>query len=169
MDENFFNPKNQVYGFAFTKNNISVRTLYKLKNVDCCYQVFGKVSIDGYIDSFLSREQPEYILGMGVYSGKDQDKIRIETKCTNKFRNGFMNGSQLEKIDIHPFLKPHSLTKYAEGLGNSYCNLVSWKIMSKIKNGELKSKYTFLHIPKGMNVWQVVEEIDAMLARFKQI
>lgn len=41
------------------------------------------------------REQPGYILGLGVYSGKDQDKIRIETKCTNQFRNDFINGDKL--------------------------------------------------------------------------
>lgn len=168
-NDDFFNHKNQIYGFAFGKGNVSAYTLWKLRNIDCCYQVFGEGSIDGYIDNFLMREQPGYILGLGIYSGRDQDKIRIETKCSNKFRNGFMDdGKKLIEFDINPFLEPGEMSKFSEGIGNSYCNMASWKIMSKIGSGELKSKYSFLHIPRAIKTWQAVREIDELLRVFRQ-
>lgn len=167
MSDVDFKPEKQVYGFAFGKGNVSTYTLWRLKNIDCCYQLFGETSIDHYIDHFLLHDQPGYILGIGIYSGIDQDKIRIEAKCTNQFRNDFMEGNYLKELDIKPFLKPNQSAKLACSIGNSYCNMASWKIMSKINKGELKSKYTFLHVPKYFKTWQAVVEIDEMLSKFK--
>jgi hypothetical protein len=106
-------------------------------------------------------------LGLGVYSGRDQDKIRIEKSCTNKFRNDFIEGDGLIEIKIIPYLKPSQNSKYAQGIGNSWCNLISWKIMTIINKGELASKYTFLHIPKRMKTGLAVAKIDEMLEAFK--
>jgi len=71
-----------------------------LKNIDCCYLVFGISSIEQYLN-FLTQGQPKYILGLGVYTGIDQDKIRIEEICTSKFKNGFINGDKLEICKIN--------------------------------------------------------------------
>jgi hypothetical protein len=158
----------QIYGFAFGKGNISAWTLWRLKNIDCCYQVFGEKSIDGYL-RFLLHNKPEYILGLGVYSGIDQDKIRIEAKCSNQFRNGFMEGNKLQELNIKPYLEPLENSKFGEGIGNSYCNMASWKIMNLINQNKLSSRYTFLHIPKIMKVWFAVAEIDKMLEILKKI
>lgn len=70
----------RIYGFAFSGLS---SLLYRLKEIDCCYLIFGEASINKYIE-FLLHDQPEYIIGLGLYSGKDQDKIRIETLCSNK-------------------------------------------------------------------------------------
>ncbi len=48
-------------------------------------------------------------------------------------------------------------------LGNSWCNLVSWKIMRLIEKGELQAKYNFLHIPKSFRTNTVIEIIEAMV------
>lgn len=156
----------QIYGFAFGKGNISAYTLWRLKNINCCYQVFPN-NFDSYLN-FLTHDQSEYILGLGVYSGGDQDKIRIEKVCTNKFRNDIVEGDGLIEKKIDPYLKPSENSKYTQGIGNSWCNLTSWKIMKLINEGELASKYTFLHIPKKMKTWLAVTEIDKMLAAFKK-
>ncbi len=55
------------------------------------------------------------------------------------------------------------LSKYAAGIGNSYCNLVSWKIMRSISQKKLKSQYTFLHTPKSLRIITLVKEIDFLL------
>lgn len=161
------NPRNQIYGFAF-KGNISASTLSLLKNIDCCYQLSGKRSIDGYIENFLMREQPGHIVGLGMYSRVVQDKIRIETECTNQFRNGFLDGGTTRiTLPLQPFLKPGSTSKFARGIGTSYCSMASWKIMTKIQSGELSAQYTFLHIPKTMPVWVAVKEIDELLKVYR--
>lgn len=150
----------QIYGFAFGRN-LSASVLWRLKNIDCCYQIFPN-NLDRYLQMLL-HDQPEYILGLGVYSGVDQDKIRIETKCSNQFRNDFIKGNEFEEILISPYLKPSILTKYAEGIGNSYCNMVSWQIMQLILQKKLRSQYTFLHIPKSLGTITLVKEIDSLL------
>lgn len=156
----------QIYGFAFGKANVSVYTLWQLKNINCCYQVFPN-NFESYL-RFLLHNKPEYILGLGVYSGRDQGKIRIEKVCTNKFRNDFIEGDSLAEIKIKPYLQPSQNSKFAQGIGNFYCNLISWKIMKLINEKRLASKYTFLHIPKKMKTWLAVAEIDRMLTAFKE-
>lgn len=54
--------------------------------------------------------------------------------------------------------------KYATAMGNSWCNLISWKIVELIQNGKLKSHYTFVHIPKDFPISEAAEIInDALL------
>lgn len=146
----------KLFGFAFTKRNISYQTLYCLRNIDCCYLLWGEKSINKYLE-FLLEHQPEFILGLGIYTGRDQKKIRIETKCSNG----------LSKTDINPFLKPYQNSIFAESIGNSFCNLASWKIMELINLGNLKSRYTFLHLPKSMAPSFAVEEIESMIKHFR--
>lgn len=153
---------NQVYGFALGSTG---HLLYRLKNIDCCYLVFPN-NLDMYLQ-MLIHDKPSYILGLGSYSGVDQDKIRIETVCSNQFRNDFVEGDQYTEIEINPFLKPTAAIKYATAIGNSYCNLVSWKIMQLINHDKFHSFYTFLHIPKTMKSWVASQEIDKALQEFK--
>lgn len=144
---------NHLFGFAFTRRNISCRTLYSLKEIDHRYLLWGKKSIDKYLEILL-KEQPEYILGLGIYTGRDQSKIRIETKCITP------SGKELV---ISPFLKPGINSVLTETIGHSYCNLVSWKIMSLINSGKLKSQYTFLHLPKTMDIKIAVSEVEKLI------
>src|SRR6185369_4529884 len=109
--------------------------------------------LDGFVEK-LKTLQPKLILGLGMYSRKDKDKLRIETQC---------------KIDdksyaINHFLNPLSKSKLAKGIGNSYCNYISAKIMEKIKSKELDAQYTFIHIPKSFSVSEAVKEIEAMIS-----
>lgn len=154
-----------IYGFAFGKGSCA-DILWRLKEIDCCYQVFGETSVKSYMN-FLIHDQPAYIIGLGLYSGVDQGKIRIEQKCSNKFRNEYREETSLTEIEINYFLQPLRNSKYASGIGNSYCNLISYKIMKLIQSGELKAQYTFLHIPKLMKQWEAQKEIDHMLLQFK--
>jgi pyrrolidone-carboxylate peptidase len=111
-------------------------------------------------------DQPDYILGMGIYSGKDQDAIRIETVTTNKFRNDPIEKDVADDhLKINYFLKPtdHDV-KLASGMGNSWCNLISWKIMRLIMNKKLASQYSFLHIPKTFSSYRTIKIIKRMLA-----
>lgn len=157
-------PKPQIYGFALGGTS---RILYRLKNINCCYLIFPN-NIYHYLNILL-HDQPSYILGMGSYSGIDQDKIRLETVCSNQFRNDCVEGNTHAEMRINPFLKPTPQMKLAAGIGNSYCNLVSWKIMQLINGSQLRSRYTFLHIPKTMKSWVSSQEIDRMLHEFKYI
>ncbi len=152
-----------IYGFAFTTNNIGTKTLYKLSSIDHCYILWSN-NIDNYLNLLL-HDQPELILGLGTYSGVDQDQIRIETQTTNKFRNNPIDPDPLNKstISLAPFLKPADGSKIASGLGNSWCNLVSWKIINLINHKTLKSKYTFLHIPKKFSISQATNIIENMI------
>lgn len=149
---------NNLYGFSLSGQ--TSRILWKLKNVDMCYEVWSN-NIDHYL-KMLIHDQPKYILGMGTYTGVDKDSIRIETVTKNQFRNEVIEKDFpiSKQLDINPFVKQSENTKLASALGNSWCNLISWKIMRLIENKELNSQYTFLHIPSSFKLDESVEIID---------
>ncbi|OGD83579.1 hypothetical protein A2572_04745 [Candidatus Collierbacteria bacterium RIFOXYD1_FULL_40_9] len=141
--------------------NLRVReiAIYQLKSPDCCYIVYGS-NIDHYL-KILLHDQPSHILGLGSYSGADQVKIRIETITTNRFRNDPIEAYAPDELRINNYLETSNENfKMASALGNSYCNLISWKIMRLIENGELKSRYSFLHIPKEMFNKDLISLLD---------
>ncbi|MBD3329346.1 hypothetical protein GF357_02520 [Candidatus Dojkabacteria bacterium] len=156
-----------LYGFAFQKRNISCRTLYNLKQVDARYLLWGAKSMDAYIERRLLPDQPDHILGMGVFYGNVKHQVRIETKFCNKFKNKLLDGvQQIESVEIDPFLKiPDEETDciYSDNLTTSYCNLISWKIVKLIEEGKLRSKYCFLHIPKRMDLDRVCVVVERMI------
>ena len=154
--------KNQIYGFALGKTRTS-KILYSLSKVDHCYLLF-KNNLGHYL-SVVLRGRPKYLLGLGTYSGIDQEKIRIETKCTNQFRNKLVDENRLQQMQITPFIKENQYMKIANKLGNSYCNFFSWKIMRFIKQHNLETQYTFLHIPNKFDWRLAVTSIDEELGR----
>lgn len=153
-----------MHAFAFTRRNISCQTLYQLKNrkIDHRYLLWGEVSIDLYTKQLL-HDQPDYILGLGRYGGRDKDKIKIERTCSNQFGKRLLGNDNYEELEINSFLKPGKLSIYSKSIKTSYCNLVSWKIMSLIKENKLKAKYCFLHIPTTFKLHETVGEIEEMI------
>jgi pyrrolidone-carboxylate peptidase len=149
-----------LYVFALTSE--LGRLLYQLKSPDCCYIVYGN-NIDHYLKMLL-HDQPSHILGLGSYSGVDQDKIRIETITTNRFRNDPIEAYAPDELRINNYLETSNENfKVVSALGNSYCNLISYKIMRLIEKGKLKSQYSFLHIPKGLYHTDLISLIDKLL------
>lgn len=151
-----------LYGFSLS--GFTSRILWRLTPLDMCYEVWSN-NIEHYLQMLL-HDQPKYILGMGTYFGVDQDAIRIETITKNQFRNEAIekNLPKVKTIRIQPFVRQVDQTKYASALGNSWCNLVSWKIARLIEKGELRSQYTFLHIPKLFRTNDALKIIEAMIS-----
>jgi pyrrolidone-carboxylate peptidase len=151
-----------LYSFAFG-GNLSAQVLHCLDSaIDHRYFIRPK-NLNRYLE-ILVNDQPEYILGMGLYAGRDQDKIRLELKCSNKFKNQILDYPNFVELKINPFLTPLDYSKLASGIGFYYCNLISYKIVSLIKEEKLKSSYTFLHIPKKFDKQKATIEIQSILA-----
>jgi len=141
-----------IFGFL-NKGNISGMVVKKLNIKDkFLIPYYKKPHINGINDliNLITINNPEYILGIGSYSGIDFDSIRIETLTKNKFRNNRIG--EKDKYVISPFLSIDNNYKLANAMGNSWCNLVSYKIMELIDNHKISSSYTFLHIPKKYNL-----------------
>jgi len=152
----------RIFGFAFTRFNISSRTLYSLSGIDYRYLLWGESTMNRYLKLIIDK-QPKYLVGMGIYTGRDKEHIRIETVCTNQFRKSYISGDTIQKQVIKPFVQESGVCIFSQSIGASYCNLISWKIMSAISEGKLKCQYTFLHIPKSMNVELVRSEVQKLL------
>lgn len=121
-------------------------------------KIYIESNIEG-INNFVLKtdfNNYDYVIGCGVYSGTDKKQIRIETKCSSQFRN---NKDKLETLPIIYFFKPNNDFKISTGIGNSWCNLVSYLILKKSQN----IKYTFLHIPKTFDYINAAEIIDRQL------
>ena len=149
--------------YAFSLSGFTSRILWRLKPLNMCYEVWPN-NIDHYLQ-MLVYEQPKYILGLGTYFGIDQDNIRIETVTKNQFRNTLIetNYQITKKLILEPFVRQVPQAKLASALGNSWCNLISWKIARLIEKGEVQSQYTFLHIPKSFRVSAAIEIIESMI------
>lgn len=142
--------------FAFKNTNAErvargLSTLFEVIYLDSSVK-----SVKDFVNDInLSRYQ--YIIGLGDYSGRDTDQLRVETKCNNQFRN---NKTTLECINIPHFIKQDEYVKYANGIGNSWCNLVSYMLL---KNNPEIRKYTFVHIPKKFPINIAVNNLRRQL------
>ena len=146
--------------FSF-EGNISQEVLDKLSNKHKAVINSDESEINKFIKGLLF-DHYSFIIGLGEYSGKDKDRLRIEVVCSNKFRNKVL-GQEYKKINISEFLKPSSKSKLAKGIGNSYCNLISYLIMKNIKESNQQILYAFIHIPKGFSVEEAANEINQIL------
>lgn len=100
----------------------------------------------------------KYIIGLGQYSGKDKDNLRIETQCNKNFRNNEIEKSNHLQLD--DILLPAYKSKLSVGLGNSWCNLLSVMMLNNPNRNYL---YAFIHIPKNCKTEEATEEIFKML------
>ncbi len=127
-------------------------------------------NIEDYLAELI-RTQPDYILGLGDYTGKDQEQLRIETIAKNQFRNQaiMLNSPLRQECKLNSFLPLVEEVKIAKALGNSWCNLISWHIGNLIQEGKLKSQYTFLHIPKKFSASRAAKIIEEMLLKLKTV
>lgn len=150
--------------FAF-KNTIAEKVLYQLTFEHSYVIQSDRKEIINFV-KHISLNAPQFIIGIGEYSGRDRELIRIETMCSNKFRNT-ISGDSLEKVRLHTFLKPGKHSKYATGIGNSYCNFVSYEIMRKIRDCKLPTRYNFLHIPKEFDSQMATQEITSLISFLK--
>lgn len=147
----------KILTFSFD-GNISEEVLARLHNIATKYVVASdQAKVHDFIKNTKFNDF-DYVLGMGMYSGRDASKIRIETVYTNKFHN---NQRDDDSVAVIPFLHESEQFKITKRIGNSYCNLVSYLFVSK----HPKVPYTFLHIPKNYSVKDATTVIDAQLER----
>lgn len=145
--------------FAF-KGTIAEKIARELESLVVIHIVdSSKRAIDELV-GYIQQEDYDYVLGMGMYSGRDQDQLRIEKECSSQFRN---DKDDLEYVTLPYFMKPDENIKEVTGIGNSWCNLVSYKIMKKIS----PNHFTFLHIPKTFDVNKAVKLVDKQLAKLR--
>ncbi|GEM_PF-2300452 len=146
--------------FAF-KGNISEQVLSKLHISDSLYLHSTTESIALFLRK-IQTIQSRFILGLGMYSGRDRDKLRMETICSNRFRNSIL-GNTVKYWKINYFLKPNADVKPASGIGNSYCNYISFQIGTLIQKQNLDLHYTFIHIPKNFDKEKAITTLRHLL------
>ena len=143
-----------IFGF---KGNISGEIL---KDLEIKSDKVLLTNLDSFTDllNTIQIKNPNYILGLGQYSGKDQKYIKLEICCSNRFRN---SPDIPERININSFINPTNQIHLANSIGNSFCNKISYQIM---KNHPKHSRYTFLHIPKNFDQKKAKSIIEESLA-----
>jgi pyrrolidone-carboxylate peptidase len=98
-----------------------------------------------------------HVICMGMYGGRDQSVLRLETACSSKFR---ARDELNEVVKLEPFIVPTDGIKLATGIGTSYCNLLAFCMTRKLRNDQ---KFTFIHIPKRMRIEKAVRLIEVSL------
>jgi hypothetical protein len=124
---------------------------------------FGDVVVlDSSVDTIeafvanIHAEKYQGILGLGSYSGMGSSELRIETTCTSQFRN---DTEPLQKKRIPFFFKSSARLRLTNGIGNSWCNLLSYKIVTAFPD----KPFTFLHIPSAFQPSEAIDIISRQL------
>lgn len=128
---------------------------------DTAYIESSERAIDKFV-SELDLGLYEYIIGFGLYTGPDKDKLRVETQYTSKFKTSTMEGLP-GTISVEPLFRENENIKSAKAIGNSYCNLVSYKFTQRISEEGACTKYNFIHVPRGFDIDLAVETIHEQL------
>lgn len=103
---------------------------------------------------YIKDQRPSKVIALGMYSGKDNTYCRLELSCSSRFRNTGIN----KKLSMNSWLSSNSL-KYANSIGNSWCNKLSYEITTKYP----MLPFSFVHIPKSYKVDGAVESIRSAL------
>ena len=135
---------------VLNKNSPTEQILKKavIKNSSKFY--LHKVREVRYFITKVLQDKPDYILGLGTYS-RNSKNILIEKYCSNIFR-GKIYGKRFEKLPIPNFLDESAILKLSDSIGTSYCNYVSYLLTALINQNPLKTKYSFLHFSKKLEV-----------------
>ena len=142
--------------FAFThqkKPNISANLVIKLNGVDtfiidCTTNELGIDNTQDLLNK-IKKTYYSYILGVGIYTSK-KSKVKFEKTAKNKFRNDLIVKKAPDSYDISEFLSvPGNIGNIIEShkMGNSWCNMTSYKIKHTLVEYEIPTENGFVHIP----------------------
>jgi hypothetical protein len=159
--DNLFKTPN-IYGFAFGHSYL----LYQLKQIDCCYLLFGEASIDKYME-FLLHDQPRYILGIGKYHQSDKSNILITQTCSNYTKGNYDDSTNLIEKAIPNFLQQNSYMDFNNSSDESWQNYSCYEITKLIESKKLNAEFTFLQIPRQVKPWIAQKQIDEVLFDFR--
>lgn len=148
-----------ILGFALSKQT---NQILEVLHVDQKIFVNDPTNFLGFVSQIINLA-PDYIIGLGGYSGRDRKTLRVETACTNKFRNSFVDSSALITHSLNAYIQPNTQIKLAKGIGNSYCNLFSYLLINELLKIDSKSHYNFVHIPKNFNSENAITLINNQL------
>ena len=151
--------------FSFCKTRSSW-IMYKTQWQDSCYLVYG--SNTSPYELFLHHEKPDLIIGMWDYTGVDQDSLRIESYCTNSFRNETVDGwDQIQYPLYVPIKAPLGFKKWT-GMWNWFCNNTCYKLLKWVESEKSVAKLLFIHIPKSYNWSEAVTAISHLMIWLQQ-
>lgn len=106
-----------------------------------------------------------HIIGFGT-SSNCKKLLRIETRCTNKFRNDKIAPDGPEAFEISNFLPQveTSVIQISSKMGNSWCNMTAYRISQLISRQSLHSQLAFLHIPTHPSIPSTISSIFTLLS-----
>ncbi len=144
-----------VFGFKATNSELVVSNLsgsYTKVILDST-----AISISKFIKK-LDTSSHDMILGLGQYGGRDNTGLRLEQLAKNKFRNERIG--KIPIIQLNSFLQPLPTMALGNGMGNSWCNLISYLIATKHPN----IRYSFIHVPKHYPLEMVSRDLQTLLS-----
>lgn len=145
-------PSKPLLIFGFTHTN-STHIVDQLRDIAHIHIIDPKKDLQSLYERCATYER---VVGIGDYSGRDTSHLRIETLCTSQFRN---TDTEHITLPIPYFLRPEPPFRLAQGIGNSYCNLVSYGIVSRASS----RPYTFIHVPTSFDSQAAYEAIRTSL------
>lgn len=149
------------FAFAGTNSEKVLRAMH-FPGIEKLYIKSSYSALHQFIER-LRITNPSIVLGMGLYS-RNANFIRIETNCHNEFRGEVIIEDGDEEIVMSPYFEPNTNLRRTKEMGNSWCNLVCYNIMTVL---EVKN-FAFLHIPKNYDIELAAKAIEVGLEHVLQ-
>lgn len=94
---------------------------------------------------YVNKSSIDLVIGLGDYGGKDNKTLRIESYCTNTFRNLIDGDNKMQ----FPLYVPANVPKewnIGKWMGNGHCNYSCYFLSQYLWNNN--TNISFIHIPK---------------------
>ena len=117
------------------------------------------------VSNLLSDSSVEYVVWLGDYTWRDRNTIRVESFCTNKYRNSYIHWDTLEQQLLYvPHNKLTDEFLVGKWMGNGYCNASCWNILGRIQKTTRPIRMLFFHVPISYGIDSAIDQIDDLLA-----
>ena len=128
-----------IFTFVATRSQEILLTIPELDVVALQNDI---AEIDRGLNDLLKRGAAQ-IIGVGDYSGRDTNQIRIETMARNKFRNEPIANNSVAELPLDTWLRAGQHSKFAAAMGNSLCNYAAYQLTKTIIDNQLQTSVSF--------------------------
>lgn len=147
--------------FSFA-NTDSVQILKQLDDLD-----FSYIATNDSDYKVILETKPDIIIWLWDYTGRDQQELRFESYCTNKFRNSLIDWDNIQKYMLY-IPKTRLAYKVWRWMGNWYCNRACFLLSNLIHDSKHWSKIIFIHIPKTASKAPLITQLQYLIRTLKK-
>lgn len=163
-----------IYGFRpfkKYKTNISAEIIKRIKEKEITKVILPIVYKKKYIINRVRKSKPDIIIGLGQTAG--EKFLTIERKAKNIYEKERPTGRKVinpkgqKEIFLNWKPKTPRGVRISYDPGEYLCNFTMYCLMNYINKNNLKTKFTFIHIPNDYSLQKATKIIQEIISEIK--